>query len=161
MKIADILRKKDYLEYFKTNQNEERKKDYLEYLKTNQNEGKISFDFLNENALKNIDFETQKRLDFASEIKEIKNNVWQKRIGDRKKKFRDSAIPLIKEQIRKDAKILTSTDITVDFVQEHQEPTNPLFRDEIIEILREEFPSFKIIIRDCSPSICTISWDNF
>ena len=98
---------------------------------------------------------------FFSEIREIKKNVYQKRIDDRKNKFRNLAIPLIKEQIRKDAQFQTSTDITVDFVQEHQEPSNRLFRDEIIEILREEFPSFKIIIRDCSPSICTISWDNF
>jgi hypothetical protein len=99
---------------------------------------------------------------FFSEIREIKKNVYQKRIGDRKNKFRNLAIPLIKEQIREDAQFQTSTDITVDFVQKHQEPSNPLSRDEIIEILREEFPNFKITILDFTPSvICTISWDNF
>ena len=103
----------------------------------------------------------QERIDFFSEIKTIKKNTYDKRINERKDKFREEAIPLIKEQIRKNAKTEISIPITLAFVQKHQVSSNGLFRDELISILEEEFPNFKIIRSDFDDSIiCFINWNH-
>ena len=103
----------------------------------------------------------QERIDFFSEIKTIKKNTYDKRINERKDKFREEAIPLIKEQIRRNAKTEIRIPITLAFVQKHQASSNGLFRDELISILEEEFPNFKIIRSDFDDSIiCFINWNH-
>lgn len=103
----------------------------------------------------------QERIDFFSEIKTIKKNTYDKRINERKDKFREEAIPLIKEQIRRNAKTEIRIPITLAFVQKHQASSNVLFRDELISILEEEFPNFKIIRSDFDDSIiCFINWNH-
>ena len=103
----------------------------------------------------------QERIDFFSEIKTIKKNTYDKRINERKDKFREEAIPLIKEQIRRNAKTEIRIPITLAFVQKHQASSNVLFRDELISILEEEFPNFKIIRSDFDDGvICYINWNS-
>ena len=102
----------------------------------------------------------QERILFFSEIKTIKKNEFDKRINERKDKFKEEAIPLIKEQIRRSARTETSIPITLEFAQKHQTLSNVLFIDDILSILEEEFPNFKIIRDFDNGVICYINWNS-